>query len=124
MTQKVDPKTNESDILKVNSTCISEANSSNIFTITGIKRILEERGQWLGDLEGKVWKLRCGAAEPGLKSMCCASHFLGSRVDFAAQKTALQEAVENAGHIFELYPKYYCECNWRRIKNWPRERLD
>jgi hypothetical protein len=27
-------------------------------------------------------------------------------------KTALQEVVEDAGHIFELYPKYHCECNW------------
>lgn len=43
--------------------------------------------------------------------MCCARHFLASRDDFKAQKTALQQTVEEAGHIFELYPKYHCECN-------------
>lgn len=44
--------------------------------------------------------------------MCCARHFLESRPDFKNQKTALQEVVEASGHIFELYPKYHCECNW------------
>ena len=44
--------------------------------------------------------------------MCCARHYLESCPDFKAQKTALQETVEDAGHIFELYPKYHCECNW------------
>ena len=54
----------------------------------------------------------CKNPFPGRKSMCCARHFLASRPDFLAQKTALQETVEKAGHIFELYPKYHCECNW------------
>ncbi|KAG2220736.1 hypothetical protein INT45_007348 [Circinella minor] len=27
-------------------------------------------------------------------------------------KSALYEVVENSGHIFELYPKFHCECNW------------
>lgn len=47
-----------------------------------------------------------------MKSFCCARHFLESRPDFSNQKTALQEIVEDAGHIFEMYPKYHCECNW------------
>jgi len=44
--------------------------------------------------------------------MCCAKHFLANRPDFKSQKTALQHVVESSGHIFELYPKYHCECNW------------
>ncbi|KAI9329106.1 hypothetical protein BD770DRAFT_477956 [Pilaira anomala] len=64
---------------------------------SGIKTVLTDRGQWLHDLDA---------------SMCCARHFLQKRPDFAAQKTALEETVVEAGHIFELYPKYHCECNW------------
>ncbi|OAD79486.1 hypothetical protein PHYBLDRAFT_58534 [Phycomyces blakesleeanus NRRL 1555(-)] len=45
-------------------------------------------------------------------SKCCAHHFLASQPDFMSQKTALHEAVKVSGHIFELYPKFYCECNW------------
>lgn len=78
----------------------------------GIKKILEERGQWYHDSNGKPWKLSCGSSQPSFPFMCCARHFLESRSDFKEQKTALQETVENAGHIFELYPKYHCECNW------------
>lgn len=74
---------------------------------------MQERGQWMGaNLEGEPWKLSCGIPYPGFKNMCCAKHFLESRPDFLAQKTALQETVEGSGHIFELYPKYHCECNW------------
>lgn len=48
----------------------------------------------------------------GSGALCCARHFLASQEDFKNQKSALQEATEHAGHIFELYPKYHCECNW------------
>ncbi|OAD06485.1 hypothetical protein MUCCIDRAFT_107062 [Mucor lusitanicus CBS 277.49] len=79
----------------------------------GIKRILEERRQWIGhDIQGNKWKLDCGAPDPELNKICCARHFLATRPDFLEQRSALQEVVENAGHIFELYPKYHCECNW------------
>lgn len=80
------------------------------FFIIGIRRILQEQNQWLCDLEGKPWKLNCG--NPFAGKLCCARHFLETRPDFKNQKTALQEVVESAGHIFELYPKYHCECNW------------
>ncbi|OAD08036.1 hypothetical protein MUCCIDRAFT_158274 [Mucor lusitanicus CBS 277.49] len=81
----------------------------------GIKRILEERRQWIGhdDIQGNKLKLLdCGAPNPELNKICCARHFLSTRPDFLEQRSALQEVVENAGHIFELYPKYHCECNW------------
>ena len=90
-----------------------KAKEKTVRYFKGIKRILVERNQWLGcDLEGKSWKLDCGELQPGKKSICCARHFLESRPDFVNQKSALQEVIEDSGHIFELYPKYHCECNW------------
>lgn len=82
------------------------------YIFLGIKKILEERNQWLNDLNGDQWNLDCKSSTPGSCNMCCARHFLATRPDFKRQKKALQETVENAGHIFELYPKYHCECNW------------
>ena len=32
--------------------------------------------------------------------------------DFHEQRSILEEAVIKAGHIFERYPKYHCECNF------------
>ncbi|OAD68317.1 hypothetical protein PHYBLDRAFT_173319 [Phycomyces blakesleeanus NRRL 1555(-)] len=45
-------------------------------------------------------------------SKCCAHHFLTSQPDFISQKTALHEAVEVSDHIFGLYLKFHCKCNW------------
>jgi hypothetical protein len=42
---------------------------------------------------------------------CCAVHLLANQPDFLEQKSILAEAIEEAGHIFELYPRYHCECN-------------
>lgn len=95
-----------------------------------IKKILEERRRWIGhDINVKPWKLTCGSSQPGAGYICCARHFLESRSDFKEQKLALQELVENAGHIFELYPKYHCECNriemyWGRAKREARLKCD
>jgi hypothetical protein len=87
--------------------------SKTVRYFKGIKKFLEERKQWIGhDINGKSWKLNCGSPEPGAGLICCARHFLESRSDFKEQKSALQELVEKSGHIFELYPKYHCECNW------------
>ncbi|KAI9358025.1 hypothetical protein BD770DRAFT_443248 [Pilaira anomala] len=63
-------------------------------------------------LEGNEWKVDCKNPFPGIASMYCAKHFLLKGPDFAAQKMALEETVVEGGHIFELYPKYHCECNW------------
>ena len=82
----------------------------------GVKKILEERGQWYHDLKGNAWKFNCGSPGASCKKyMCCASHFLSSRPDFENQKSALRDIVEGAGHIFEMYPKYHCETNWIEI---------
>lgn len=43
---------------------------------------------------------------------CCAVHLLASEPDFVNQKSILEEIITDNGFIFELYPKYHCECNW------------
>lgn len=40
---------------------------------------------------------------------CCHSHVLGLQL---VGKSSLAEAVFKAGHYFELYPTYHCECNF------------
>ncbi|KAI9249110.1 hypothetical protein EDC94DRAFT_589263 [Helicostylum pulchrum] len=42
---------------------------------------------------------------------CCAAHLLANQLDFLSQRSILAEAIEESGHIFELYPRYHCECN-------------
>ncbi|CAG8780678.1 13592_t:CDS:2 [Cetraspora pellucida] len=43
---------------------------------------------------------------------CCARHTFIMEPDFSEQKTLITETVEAARHIFELYSKFYCECNF------------
>ncbi|KAG2213282.1 hypothetical protein INT45_008736 [Circinella minor] len=59
----------------------------------------------------KHWKTNCGE-QANSDHTCCPSHMLAAQPDFVAQKNALHEAVNKAGHLFALYPKYYCETNW------------
>ncbi|OAD73769.1 hypothetical protein PHYBLDRAFT_168203 [Phycomyces blakesleeanus NRRL 1555(-)] len=83
--------------------------------VKGVRHILEERGLWLEKDPYnpiKKWRLDCKSKDASEDSKCCAHHFLASQPDFMSQKTALHEAVEDSGHIFELYPKFHCECNW------------
>jgi hypothetical protein len=56
-------------------------------------------------------------------------HLLSAQADFKEQKTALADAVEQAQHIFTLYPKYHCECNfierfWGAAKRAARQQCD
>ena len=93
---------------------IVTADKQNVCYFKGVKLILEERGLWVDDdpyRPGKKWRMDC-TAEATNDNKCCAKHLLASQPDFREQKTALCEAIEDAGHIFELYPKFHCECNW------------
>ena len=93
---------------------IVTADKHNVCYFKGVKLILEERGLWLDygpHRPGKKWRMDCNA-DARDDNKCCAKHLLASQPDFHQQKTALCETVENAGHIFELYPKYHCKCNW------------
>ena len=79
-----------------------------------IEGILSERVLWLEEgphRPRKVWRVDCkGDAIHDKK--CCAKHLLAAQLDFMEQRTAIYEGVETAGHIFELYRKFHCECNW------------
>ena len=79
-----------------------------------IERILGERNLWQEQdpyRQGRPWRLYCKGEETA-DIKCCARHLLAAQPDFRAQRTAIQETVGDAGHIFELYPKFHCECNW------------
>ena len=43
---------------------------------------------------------------------CCATAVLYAQEDSKSTRSRLQEIVEDAGHIFILYPKFHCELNW------------
>lgn len=49
---------------------------------------------------------------PSEKPGCCAEYLLSQQPDFVAQKNKLETVTLAAGHLFTLYPKYHCECNW------------
>lgn len=88
--------------------------AKDIKYVKGIKTILEERGLWMDEdpyRRGRSWRLDC-ASDQAVDHRCCARHLLAAQPDFLAQKSALCEVIERAGHIFELYPKFHCECNW------------
>ena len=85
-----------------------------IWKLKGLKTILEERclGRWEEfEAKKKHWKTNCGE-QANSDHTCCPYHMLAAQPDFVAQKTALHEAVNKAGHLFALYPKYHCETNW------------
>ena len=37
---------------------------------------------------------------------------LSAQEGFKSTRPGLQEIIEDAGHIFALYPKPHCELNW------------
>lgn len=64
-----------------------------------------------------------------LEQPCCARHLLARQPDFEQQRTAIALAVEQNNHVFELYPKYHCECNfieryWGAAKRAARQQCD
>lgn len=83
--------------------------------VKGMKTILKERDLWPEKDKhrpGKDFRADCPKNQKRDDNECCARQLLGSQPDFLAQKSALAEVVEGAGHIIELYPKFHCECNW------------
>ena len=92
----------------------------------GIKRVLKERGLWLGRglvLECPTTQSRLGCDPEG---GCYARQVLGAKRDFQDQKGRYQEEVERLGHRVLFYPRFHCELNfielyWCRAKWFARE---
>lgn len=94
---------------------------SAIRKFKGIRRILQERHLWV-----ETMRLEC-KAEKGHN--CCARHVLDAQPDFREQKTALESEVLARDHIFTMYPKFHCECNfieryWGSAKRTARQDCD
>lgn len=74
-------------------------------------------------------RLECKRSDDAIEQTCCARHLLASQADFQQQKTAIALAVEKKNHVFELYPKYHCKCNfieryWGAAKRAARQQCD
>ena len=64
-----------------------------------------------------------------LRIDCCARKILASQPNFVAQKSAIIELIENAGHLCIFYPKFHCELNfiemyWGVTKHYTRNHCD
>ena len=76
----------------------------------GIKQVLVERNLW----PTKKIRLMCEKCSEKCADEldCCAQRIMSLQPDFLEQRSLLEEAVIGAGHIFERYPKFHCECNF------------
>jgi hypothetical protein len=95
----------------------------------GIMHVLRDRG-----LFNPALRLDCDdcrkkrSHDPGrhLRTDCCHRRVMATQPDFLAQRSGIQEAVEDAGHLFGFYPKFHCELNyiemyWGAAKRFARE---
>ncbi|KAK9357564.1 hypothetical protein V1504DRAFT_54197 [Lipomyces starkeyi] len=71
-----------------------------------MRTILQERGLWRDGLTLRC-KGKCRHCWP--LAACIA---LARQPDFASQPSRLEVAVPLSGHVFEIYPKFHCECNF------------
>ena len=78
----------------------------------GMEQIIQERGLWpapgLPGLPAECSGFKC----PEGQTNCCCRRLLFNQNDFISQKSQLEEAIENCGHICDFYPKYHCELNF------------
>ncbi|KAL1749625.1 hypothetical protein FB107DRAFT_225179 [Schizophyllum commune] len=74
-----------------------------------METIIRERGLWpAGGLNAECAGFKCAPES----TSCCCRRLLFSQPDFVNNKSALQELVEQRGHICDFYPKYHCELNF------------
>ncbi|PKC66398.1 hypothetical protein RhiirA1_512186 [Rhizophagus irregularis] len=88
-----------------------------------IKQVLTERNLWSEKSIRLMCKQCSGKQDDNIdleRLDCCARRIMSLQPDFCEQWSILEEALIKAGHIFERYPKFYCECNFieRRICNY------
>jgi hypothetical protein len=75
----------------------------------GMEQILRERNLWPeGGLPAQCLDFKC----PPNRVDCCCRRILYLQPDFMSQKSQLEEAIEQRGHICDFYPKYHCELNF------------
>jgi len=100
----------------------------------GLRLVLIERGLWPYDRPN--FRAQCSVptktgkgTKPNPQCLqggtCCARALLASQPDFQAQKSQLQEAIEQAGHLVIFYPAFHCEINfieyyWGAAKQYTR----
>jgi hypothetical protein len=75
----------------------------------GMKQIIQERGLWRNGLKAQC-KSTCWSACTG--TACCCRRILFNQPDFVNQKSALEELIEDRGHLCTFYPKFHCELNF------------
>ena len=88
----------------------------------GMRQVLIERGLWKD-------KLRMQCKSDCTSNLCCAKRILELQPDFKAQRSLVQEVIEELGHICIFLPKFHCELNyieffWGAVKRWLRENCD
>ena len=84
----------------------------------GAKLILQEHGLWKPGLP-------LGCCKPKLCSTndCCMKTILLKQPDILAQKSSVQQVIEDAGHLCVFLPKFHCELNfieffWGAVKRY------
>ena len=79
--------------------------------LKGVKQVLIERGLWKNNIVGEC-KLCKNKNDDPLRVDCCGRRILSLQPDFLAQKSALVEIIENAGHVCIFFLKFHCELNF------------
>jgi len=77
----------------------------------GMKQVLIERGLWKDRLNADC-QLCKDKVEDINRTDCCAQRIISLQPDFLLQKSALEEAILEAGHKCIFYPKFHCELNY------------
>ncbi|KAJ7222149.1 hypothetical protein GGX14DRAFT_352858 [Mycena pura] len=73
-----------------------------------MEQIIKERNLWKDGLLAQCPGFKCQEG----KTDCCCRRILFCQSDFVNQKSALEELIEQRGHICDFYPKYHCELNF------------
>ncbi|PBK83206.1 hypothetical protein ARMGADRAFT_1089549 [Armillaria gallica] len=96
----------------------------------GMREVLMEQGLWRHGLkmECKKAKDTGDKCDPEVTD-CCAKHILTLQPDFQAQKSLVQEVIEEAGHQCIFLAKFHCELNfieffWGVVKKYLCEHCD
>ncbi|OAD70506.1 hypothetical protein PHYBLDRAFT_148421 [Phycomyces blakesleeanus NRRL 1555(-)] len=82
-----------------------EVEEDDPYGVQQVQSMYYKKDEWFAKKNGQ-WMTK---KVKYVKGTCKFLEEHASRPDFMSQKTALHEAVEDSGHIFELYPKFHCK---------------